>query len=1726
MSTLIVRALVLLLFVLPAQGTPLSGIRSIGPAGDYLSIGAAVADVQAQTLGGALVLELQASYVSSVETFPLVFTNLGTSAINTVTLRPQTGATALSISSADTTAATVDLNGAQYVTIDGRPGGVGTAKQLTIANTSTSGVALRYINEASGNAIQYTTLQGVNTSANRGTVFFSTTTGVNGNDNNTLDHCDLCDGATTPANGLYALGSNGTTAQNNSGNTVSNCNVYNFYAATALDAAGVRLDGGNTGWTLTGNSFYQTASRAAVAANVRAIYLNAYLNDASGNNFVVSGNFIGGSTPNAGGTPWTTTGTAAAYQFQGIQLFVSTSTPSSVQGNTIQNFVWTSSYASIGHPGVWSGIYVLGGAVNVGTVVGNTIGSGTGTGSVTTTTSGSGGTTFGIASDESYTISICNNTIGSMTVNASATNIGASLTGIYTLQGTPTIRNNIVGSATTANSINAATSTISSQTVIGILCSTDGATIADNTVANFNNNTIGAGYVLGIETYSGSNTVTGNVVSNFSTTSTSTATDYTQAASGIMIRSDLGGQTVSQNVVHSLASTTASVPVCVTGIYYSGGSTVISRNLVHSLAVSSTSASSQVYGMNLGSRSFTAQNNVVRLGLDSSGTATARASIICGICDNGTPAGRNFYHNTVYIGGTQISGTASTFAFDGTTSVTSAHTYQNNIFVNARSNGGGTGRHYAARYGGTVANPAGLTAGGNILLANGTGGMVGQFNGTDAPTFAAWRAATGQDVSSAVVDPLFINPTGTASTFDLHLQASNPAEGGGTPLTDALTQAPASVTDDFDGQTRSTRTPADIGADAGNFTSSSGDIYAPVISCPPLINGSTASRLLTGWATIQDNSGSVAGGANSPRLYFKKLTDADVFGVANDASGNGWKYVTATNATSPYSFIMDYTLLYGGSASAGDTVQYFVVAQDAASNLASGPAGASASASPPVQNVSAKPGAGVNSFNILPSISGTKTVGSGGDYASLSGAGGLFAAINGAVLTGNVVVKLASDVIEDGTVSLNPWLEEGSGGYTLTLKPDSATMRTISGNVNAGLITLNGADRVIIDGSFGGSGRYLTFRNLSTGTSACTLRFANDASGNTVSNCVVEGATTSTSLGVIGFSAAVTTGNNSNLITGCQVRDLSTTAGVPSKLIGVASSSVSSSGNTVSNNELFNFNQQGISIPSSGSGPWTISGNNIYEVNAATSNNTGIAIAGGGTHLITGNFIHDLLTTATQSIGISCTGSTSTMINGNRITALNVNPATTSVYGIYANQGIPPSFIAYVVNNQITLSPAVAMSTSLYGIFSKTTGTSAPGWIYAYFNSVVVGGSESGSRSSWADLNQSTVTYSAHNNLFLNFRIGGAVSHYAFGGRSPQSATAFSNNVYSGTGANASEFMYYLSSGMSFATWQSFKFDSNSQAGIAGTGNFSTAMFVDAAHGDLHLVPGGNALVNATGIPVYGYTDDYDGDLRPSSTPNLGSDQQPYADISVSYWNGLSNALADGGTLGLGGVTVGTSSSYIPIFTVTNSGNVDLTGLTLSLDGANATDYIVSALSTANLPAGGTSLTFSVTLAPHALGACNAAIHLSSNESGTRIPFDINLSGAGIITVGTWRQQYFGDTANSGNGADTFDFDHDGLPNLIEWACNLNPAAASSLPASAVINGTNVEFTYNRSLSAFYAGTIFTVEWSDTLANDWQTTGVSQTVVSFDGTVQQVKATLPAGSSGHRFVHLKVTAPP
>ncbi len=124
----------------------------------------------------------------------------------------------------------------------------------------------------------------------------------------------------------------------------------------------------------------------------------------------------------------------------------------------------------------------------------------------------------------------------------------------------------------------------------------------------------------------------------------------------------------------------------------------------------------------------------------------------------------------------------------------------------------------------------------------------------------------------------------------------------------------------------------------------------------------------------------------------------------------------------------------------------------------------------------------------------------------------------------------------------------------------------------------------------------------------------------------------------------------------------------------------------------------------------------------------------------------------------------------------------------------------------------------------------------------------------------------------------------------------------------------------------------------------------------------------------------------------------------------------------------------------------------------------------------------------------------------------------------TWQSTNFGTNANNPLIAgDLADPDHDGIANLLERATAMNPNGSDSVPVSMAKTTTTLDFLYTKNKSA--TDLTYTVEWSDTLANDWSTANVSApTILSDNGTTQQIKVTVPAGSGvTRRFVHLKIT---
>ena len=692
---------------------------------------------------------------------------LNAGAWTTLTIYPTT--TGLTISG-NLSAPLIDLNGADYVTIDGRVNANGSTKSLSITNTNTGSGAttstIRFINSAENNTVKYCTIKGSETNTSGGIIFFSTAAAGNGNDGNSVNNNNITsDAAGRPINAIYSAGSGG---YENSENTISNNNIYDFLNKGAI-SAGINLGISNTNWTISDNNLYEVASFIPTAS---VAYNAIKINNASGTGFTVSGNFIGGSSASCGGSVWTKT---AAFDnvFYAINLNVGATPASSVQNNTIQNITWSNSAAAS-----WTGIQVAVGAVNIGTITGNTIGASTGTGSITVTAGATGTNVYGINAAGSGTVNCQNNIIGAITVANANSSFACNFYGINRSNtGNNIFSNNTIGSTSQANSIQASSaSTSNAQSVFGIYNTTGGnLTISNNTIANLTNSTTNAiadslGVVDGIKSTSGIITITGNTIHNLTNANANSSSIQNSSVCGITLTSTNALNTITGNTINNLSNSNNTFAGSVIGLYfgstgmYTSISHTVTGNFIHSLsATGSSSTGASLYGIKINTGQTTYANNIISL---DENTATT----IYGIYETGTSSNNNnIFFNTVYIGGTPTTSTANSYAFYSATS-TNTRNFTNNIFENARSNNGATGKHYAAYFNYGVNTF--LTLDFNDYYAPGTGGVLGYYNGTDIATLPL---ITGLDAKSLTINPAFANAGGT--TASNYIPSSNKLEG-------------------------------------------------------------------------------------------------------------------------------------------------------------------------------------------------------------------------------------------------------------------------------------------------------------------------------------------------------------------------------------------------------------------------------------------------------------------------------------------------------------------------------------------------------------------------------------------------------------------------------------------------------------------------------------------------------------------------------------------------------------------------------------------------------------------------------------------------------------------------------------------------------------------------------------------------------------------------------------
>lgn len=100
-------------------------------------------------------------------------------------------------------------------------------------------------------------------------------------------------------------------------------------------------------------------------------------------------------------------------------------------------------------------------------------------------------------------------------------------------------------------------------------------------------------------------------------------------------------------------------------------------------------------------------------------------------------------------------------------------------------------------------------------------------------------------------------------------------------------------------------------------------------------------------------------------------------------------------------------------------------------------------------------------------------------------------------------------------------------------------------------------------------------------------------------------------------------------------------------------------------------------------------------------------------------------------------------------------------------------------------------------------------------------------------------------------------------------------------------------------------------------------------------------------------------------------------------------------TVEMGSVMVGSSGSE-KTFTIRNTGRVDLSGISVSIAGANPGEFTINTGQTASVLSPGGRTTFKATFSPAASGIRRAVIQINSNDSDEN-PFKFNLEGTGLM---------------------------------------------------------------------------------------------------------------------------------
>jgi plastocyanin len=901
------------------------------------------------------------------------------------------------------------------------------------------------------------------------------------------------------------------------------------------------------------------------------------------------------------------------------------------------------------------------------------------------------------------------------------------------------------------------------------------------------------------------------------------------------------------NTVYGISATGNGTAV---GIYQQyGGACQYYQNNIYNVSTAATDTSNFAAGIVvynvLGTAATTVHNNFIS---DIRAPNSGNRNGVVGINGIGSSSGSSIsaYYNSIYLNATS-SGTnfgSSGISAIGNTSATNAMLdLRNNIVVNL-STANGTGVTTALRRLTNVSlNNYSPNSNNNCLYA-GTPSFTRliYFDGTNRDSLIAdyQTRVTPRDIASFSAMPPFMNTSTTP--YDLHIDttANSAIESGGTVI--------GSIETDIDGQPR-------FGAPGYTGNGTAPDVGADEFEGQPLL-----TMVYVSSTTTQDTNAVFANSTNNPVVGIQVVTTGfsdpltvmefvlNTNGSTNAAGDIANAKVFYTGTSNVFSTALQFgsthpspppaptTYTITGSQPLVNGTNYFWLTYDIKPTATGGNVVDGEVPSITISSVSRVPTVTAPAGNrtIISALSGVYTISPGQPYPFNS-----FTSVAGVLGTAGVA----------GPTMFN--VQPGSGPYN-----EQVEFTAISGASSTNTVTING------------NGETITFAPTTANRHIIKL---NGAQWMTIDSLVVVGTSADFGWGVHLINAA-----NHNTIRKSVIDLSAVTSTTQSNSAGIVASGSTTSVTATGNNANYCVFTDNDIRGGSGGGPWQgvrLNGNTggADAVGNQLVNNTirdfyaeGVTLSNCDTTLVRGNDINRarrVTVTIFQGITLNA-GCRNVRMEANRIHSTNdaaTNQSTTA-YGIYFNSADAP-----LGGENVAVNNMMYKFNSATGIVHGIRSSASDG-AHCFYNSISLdhAGSTAGETRGFYQLTAAT-NLQFRNNIVSITRGGTGTKHCIYLGASASDVVSNHNLLTINAPAGSNYTGFLTTNYATLANWQTTGHDANS---VTGDPQF---IALDNLHINPEAAPPSPA--NAVGTPIAGITEDFDGDIRHLTTPDIGADE-------------------------------------------------------------------------------------------------------------------------------------------------------------------------------------------------------------------------------------------------------------